>query len=218
MACGGGDGGAQGTVISDGDAETRLARIVLQPTDVGAEYTQDAARAQTNEDAANARPDTENARQQYADWGQVLQYNVQYAAPAEAEVVFNAKIARVMNTATYYHSVEGAGAALAYTRDLPATTVANFLVDESDGTKITETQVVKDIAFPSKGDDSYAWRLTGKAIFENGFTVNFVADSIFLRAGRINGNVTAVALGQAPDRAAVTALVDAFLARAQAAE
>ena len=191
---------------------------MLQPADLGAGFTQASARVGTNDEAAKARPDTEKARQQYADWGQVLQYNVQYAAVSSADLVFNAKIARVMNTATYYQSPDGARAALAYTRDLPASTVANFLISESSGTMITDTQVVKDIAFPSKGDDSFAWRLTGKAVFENGFTVAFVADSVFVRIGRITGNVTAVALGQAPDRAAVTALVDAYIAHARTAE
>ena len=154
----------------------------------------------------------------FCHWQQVLQYNVQYAAPARADLVFNAKIARVMNTATYYQTPDGAVAALSYTRDLAANTVANVLVSESSGTKITDTQVVKDIAFPSKGDDSYAWRITGKATFDNGFTVTFVADSVFVRAGRIDGNVTAVALGQAPQRAALTALVDTFVARARSAQ
>lgn len=219
-ACGGGSAtsDAASARISDAGAEALLAQTVLQPADLGAGFTQESARAGTNEDAAKARPDTDKARQQYADWGQVLQYNVQYAAAASTGLVFNAKIARVMNTATYYETPDGPRAALAYTRDLPPNTVANFLISESAGTKITDTQVVKDIAFPSKGDDSFAWRLTGKAVFENGFTVAFVADSIFVRVGRITGNVTAVALGQAPDRAAVTALVDAYIAHARAAE
>ena len=221
-ACGGNGGAASGTTvsaqISDADAEARLQAVVLQIADVGADFTQDAARVQTNEDAAKARPDTDKARQQYADWQQVLQYNVQYAAPASADIVFNAKIARLMNTATYYQTPDGAAAALSYARDLAANTVANVLVSESSGTKITDTQVVKDIAFPSKGDDSYAWRITGKATFDNGFTVTFVADSVFVRAGRIDGNVTAVALGQAPQRAALTALVDTFVARARSAQ
>ncbi len=217
--CGGNDGTASGANaparVSEADAEARLQVVVLGLGDVGVGFTQDAARRQTNDEAARARPDTDNARQQYAEWGQVLGYNVQYAAPPTADLVFNAKIARVMNTATYYQTPEGAAAALAYTRGLGANTVANVLVSESSATKITDTQVVKDIAFPSKGDDSYAWRISGKATFYNGFTVTFVADSVFVRAGRIDGNVTAVALGEAPQRAALTALVDTFVARAQ---
>ena len=193
-----------------------MKQIVLQLADAGPTFAQDAAAAQTNDELADARPDTESARKQYAGWGQALQYNVQYSAPAAPDLVFSGKIARVTNTATLFESSEGAGAALAYTRDLAAVTVANFLVNEAAGTKITDTQVVKDIAFPAKGDESFAWRLTGKATFANGFTVTFVADAIFVRVGRVNGNVTAVAYGQAPKRDDVIALADTFVERAKA--
>ncbi len=189
---------------------------MLQLADAGPTFAQDAAAAQTNDELADARPDTESARKQYAGWGQALQYNVQYSAPAAPDLVFSGKIARVMNTATLFQSSEGAAAALAYTRDLAAATVANFLVNEAAGTKITDTQVVKDIAFPAKGDESFAWRLTGKATFADGFTVTFVADAVFVRAGRVNGNVTAVAYGQAPKRDDLIALADTFVERAMA--
>jgi hypothetical protein len=76
---------------------------------------------------------------------------------------------------------------------------------------------VKDIDFPAKGDESFAWRLSGKAVFADGFTINFVADAVYVRVGRVTGNVTAVALGQAPDRAALVALIDKFIARVKAA-
>ncbi len=196
-------------------AEAQLKQIVLQPTDAGADFAQDQAVAQTNDDLAKARPDTEAARRQYADWGQVLQYNVQYSAPVAPDLVFSGKIARVMNTATLFASAGGAGSALAYTRGLPESTVANFLVNDAGGTKISDTQVVKDIAFPAKGDESFTWRITGKAMFPDGFTVVFVADAVFVRAGRVNGTVTAVAFGQAPKRDDVIALVDRFVERAR---
>src|SRR4029077_610161 len=111
-----------------------------------------------------------------------------------------------------------AAAALAYVRNLSSATVANFLVNDADGTKISDTQVVKDIAFPAEGDESFAWRLTGKAMFPDGFTVAFVAVAAFVRAGRVNGNVTAVAFGQAPKGDDVIALVERFVERARANE
>lgn len=221
-SCGGSSGTAADKTpaplptISASAAEARLKQIALQSADVGAGYVIDQTHLQTNEDAAKARPDTENARRQYDDWGQVLQYNVQFAAPPDADLVFNGKTARVMNTATLYQTADGASAAYAYIRDLPSTVVANFLVNDSAGTKITDTQVVKDLAFPARGDATFAWRISGKATFDNGFVVNFIADAVFVRVGRVTGNVTAVALGQPPTRDEVVRLVDAFVAKAGA--
>lgn len=204
--------------ISVSAAEARLKQVVLQPSDAGAQFTQDQALIQTNDELAKARPDTEKARQQYGDWGQVLQYNVQYSASVAPDLVFSGKIARVMNTASLFRTSEGASAALAFIRDLAAPTVANFLVNDAEGTKISDTQVVKDISFPAEGDESFGWRLTGKATFTNGFTVTFVADTVWVRAGRVNGNVTAVAFGQAPNREDLVGLVDQFVGRAETAE
>ena len=197
-------------------AETQIKQIILQPADAGTDFTQGQAIAQTNDDLAKARPDTDGARRQYADWGQVLQYNVQYSAPVAPDLVFSGKIARVTNTATLFVATDGAAAALTYTRGLPASTVANFLVNDAGGTTISDTQIVKDIAFPARGDESFAWRITGKATFPDGFTVIFVAEAVFVRAGRVNGNVTAIAFGQAPKRGDVIALVDTFVERARA--
>jgi hypothetical protein len=219
-ACNGGPAATPATspTTSVANARAVLEQIVLQAADAGPGFAQESAGAQTNDDLAGARPDSDAAHQQYADWGQVLQYNVQYSAPVTADLVFSGKIARVMNTATLFASPEGASTALAYIRDLASSTVANFLVNDVDGTKISDTQVVKDIAFPSKGDESYAWRLTGKATFGDGFTVTFVADALFVRAGRVDGNVTAVAFGQAPKRDDLIALADKFVGRARANE
>jgi hypothetical protein len=204
--------------ISASDAKALLERIVLQTTDVGPGFTQTSATATSNDDLARARPDTDAAHQQYADWGQALQYNVQYSAPVTGDLVFSGEIARVMNTATLFRSAEGASSALAYVRNLSSSTVANFLVNDAAGTKISDTQVVKDIAFPTKGNESFAWRLTGKAVFADGFTVTFVADAVFVRAGRVTGNVTAVAFGQPPRRDDVTTLTDRFIERVKANE
>ena len=202
--------------MSASAAQGLLARMVLAPGDIGAGYVQDVARAQTNEESAKARPDTENARTQYADWGQVLAYNVQFAAPSSADLVYTGTAARVMNTATLYRSADGASAALAFAGGLAPQVVANFLVNDGAGTKISDTQVVEIADFPSKGDESFAWRVSGKAVFPDGFTSIFVADAVFVRVGRVTGNVTAVALGQALDRASLAALVDTFVARVKA--
>ncbi len=217
-ACGSGAAKAPAAspTLSASAAEARLAKIVLTATDAGPGFTQEVARTQTNEDAATARPDTETARQQYADWGQILAYNVQFGAPPGADLVFNGKTARVMNTATLFHTDDGAAAALAYVRGLAPALIANFLVNDGAGTKISETQVVKDIDVAAAGDESFAWRISGKATFASGFTVNFVADSVFLRVGSLTGNVTAVALGQPPERATLTALVNTFVQHAKA--
>ncbi len=218
-ACGGGPTPATSSVpsMSASDAEAWLARVVLAPGDAGPGYTADVARSITNEDAAKARPDTDSARQQYADWGQVLAYNVQFGAPVSADLVFTGTAARVMNTATLYRDADGASAALASVGGLAPQVVANFLVNDGAGTKISETQVVKLTDFPPKGDESFAWRLSGKAVFADGFTVNFVADAVYVRIGRVMGNVTAVALGEPPERTRLTQLVDTFVSRAQAA-
>ncbi len=193
-----------------------LKAMVLRTTDIGPDYTQEVARLQTNEDAAKARPDTEQARQQYREWDQVLAYNVQFGAPPTADLVFSDKTARVLNTATLYNTPVGAASALAFVRGLSPGVVANFLINDSSGTRISDTQVVKDIVFPAKGDGSFSWRISGKATFENGFTVNFVADSVFVRVGRVTGNVTTVALGQSPNPQELNSLVDKFVERVRA--
>ena len=215
-ACGGGSTSATSQPGAS-DAEAWLARVVLAPGDLAPGYTADVARSITNEDAAKARPDTESARQQYADWGQVLAYNVQFGAPASADLVFTGTAARVMNTATLYRDPDGASAELASVGELAPQVVADFLVNDGAGTKISETQVIKIADFPAQGDESFAWRLSGKAVFADGFTVNFVADAVYVRIGRVMGNVTAVALGEPPERARLTQLVDTFVSRVQAA-
>ena len=205
--------GSGGARLTEKQAEQRLQSIVLTAPDIGDGYGQDVARFISDEDAATARPDSEAARRQYAEWGQVLAYNVQYAAPATA-TVFSGDTARVMNTATIFNAERGANDAFAYVRSLPDTVVANFLVNDASGTRITDVQATKDIEFTEKGDDSFAWRLSGKATFASGDTVTFVADSVFVRTGRVIGNVTSVALGNAPERAQLEQLVDTFVAHA----
>jgi hypothetical protein len=202
--------------ITPAQAEAQLKQIVLQPADVGSGYTQDASRALTNNDAANARPDTAQALRQYADWGQVLAYNVGYSAPPAPGLVFNAKTARITNSATLFTAPTGAAAALAYIQGLPSATIANFLINEGAGTKISDTQVVKELDFPSVGDQSFAWRVSGKATFTNGFSVNFVADAVFMRIGRVDGSVLATALGAAPERDQLEAFVQKFVQNARA--
>jgi hypothetical protein len=216
-ACGGGSKAPAATpTLTASQAEQQLKRIVLQAADIGDGYTQDSGRARSDAESAKARPDSAQAAQQYAQWGQVLAYDVAYSTPATADLVFNAKIARVMNSATLFGDGTGASSALAYAHGLSPATVADFLVNDGAGTKISDTQVVKDLAFPAKGDESFAWRISGKATFTNGFTVNFIADAVFIREGRIDGTVTAVALGQAPQRDQLERLVDTFVERAGA--
>src|SRR5438105_3811181 len=204
--------------LSEKQAEQRLPRMVLSASDIGEGYGQDVARFVSDEDAANARPDSDVARRQYAQWGQVLAYNVQYAAPDASAAVFSGDVARVMNTATMFNKADGAAAAFEYVRSLPDSVVANFLVNDAAGTRIRDVQATKDIEFTAKGDDSFAWRLSGKATFASGVTVTFVADSVFVRTGRVMGNVTSVALGNAPQRQQLEELVDMFVARAISAD
>ncbi len=211
-ACRGGDA----TAVSGGDAAVRLRQVVLGADDIGGGFTQDTARLQTNADEANARPDTDNARRQYREWGQVLAYNVQYAAPEQANLVYNGRIARVMNIATLYETAGGATAAFAFTRGLSPSIIANVLANEGAGTKIEDTQAVKDVAFPAKGNESFAWRLSGKATFESGLVTAFVADTVFVRDGRVTGSITAVGLGEQPNQSQLEALVDRFVEHARA--
>src|SRR5438105_13979498 len=121
--------------LSEKEAEQSLPRMVLSASDIGEGYGEDVARFVSDEDAANARPDSDVARRQYAQWGQVLAYNVQYAAPEASADVFSGDTARVMNTATIFNSQEGTAAAFAYVRSLPDSVVANFLVNDAAGTQ-----------------------------------------------------------------------------------
>lgn len=202
--------------VTAATAEARLRRIVLEASDAGAGYKQDAGHVQSNEQAARARPDTAAAMRQYETWGQVLAYNVQFSAPDIREAVFSSKLARVMNTATIFHDADGASAALIYVHALPPGLLEAVLTNEGAGTRISDTQVTKDIAFSEKGDESFAWRVSGKATFADGFSITFIADTVFVRAGAVNGSITGVTLGDAPDRAALERLVDRFIEKARA--
>lgn len=200
------------------DAETLLRSMVLAADDIGPGYSEAVSRFQTNEDAAKARPDSDAARRQYAGWGQVLTYNVQFSAPSTAELIFDSKIARVMNTVTLFDATGGAAQSLEAIRALPDVLVANFLANDAAGAKVTETQLTRDIEFAARGDESFAWRVSGEITFNTGLTTTFIADSVFLRVGRVTGNVTAVSLGQVPDRATLEALTDRLIERMRAAD
>lgn len=218
-ACGAGSSASTDPpAVSASEAGAKLKAIVLTAGDVGVGFAQDVERVQTNDQEAAARPDTDNARRQYADWGQILSYNVQYSATSGAALVYTGKTARVMNTATLYQTPEGASSALAFERSLSPSVIANILVNDGPGTKLSETQVVEDITFPAREDESFAWRLSGKATFDTGFVTTFVADAVFVRKGRVTGAVIAVSLGEQPDRVTLTALVDRFIEHATAAQ
>jgi hypothetical protein len=106
---------------------------------------------------------------------------------------------------------------MVYLRALPVELLENILTNEGAGTRISDTSVQRDIAFPQRGDELYALRASGKATIDGRLTVAFVADTVFVRAGNINGAVTAVALGDTPDRAELERLVDRFVEKARAA-
>lgn len=206
IACG-------GTVAES--PQSRLERIVLQPVDAGEGYARVEARAITNEEAARARPDTAQAREQYDAWGQLLRYTVQLAPPPEAVALFSPEIARIINSATLFEDEQGATASFAWTRQLSTELLADVVVSEGAGTQITDTQATRMEDVPVLGDESFALRISGKATFEDGLTTAFVADTVFVRIDRATGSVTAVALGQAPRREEVLALVDRFVERAR---
>lgn len=220
LAACGGDGGddtpptaTPRAAMTQDEARAFISRASLAGADIGADYTQAVDRCQTNDEAAAARPDTENARTQFEKWGQVFTCNVRWDAPPNADLLFNAKTAQMMNSVTVFESPEGAAASLEFFRSLPENVVADFITGGDGGTALSDTRVQKDIEFVPKGDESFAWRVSGKATLEGGFVVNYVADVVFLRSGEVNGNVTTVALRQAPDRTELEGLVDTFLAR-----
>lgn len=197
------------------DGEKLLRSIALGRADVGSDYMIDSERTQTNEQAALARADTEQAREQYDDWGQMLAYNVQFAPPPAADLVFSGRTARIMNTVTLFDDDDGGTASLAYLAALSEQRLADVLHNDGAGTRLDEIQVNKDLDFPDAGDESFAWRFSGKATFETGLTSAFVADSVFVRVGRVTGNVTTVALGSAPSRAELEALVRRFVEKSE---
>lgn len=221
-ACGG-DGGddtpptpTPRAAMTQEEARAFIGAASLTGADIGADYTQAVDRCQTNDEAAAARPDTENAKTQFQEWGQVITCNVRWDAPPDADLVFNAKTAQMMNSVTVFESPEGAAASLEFFRALPEDIVADFIAGGDGATTLSDTRVQKDIEFVAKGDESFAWRVSGKATLPGGFVVNYVADVVFVRTGEINGNVTTIALGQAPNRTELEGLVDTFLARVAA--
>jgi len=222
-ACNGDGDGAPPTptpepTIDAAQAGRLLDSMVLRQDDIGAEYERALDRTTTNEQAALLRPDTANARQQFQAWGRVLGRDVQYNAPASAELLFQNKTARLNNSATLYTTADGASASLVFVRALPEEAVAAFIQQPGEGGgTLSETRVEKDIAFSAVGDESFAWRITGKFTFPDGFTVNYVADALFLRVDRVAGSVITIALGQPPDRAQLEALAGTFVENVRAA-
>jgi hypothetical protein len=182
-----GDGSTAGASISAGEAEELLRGVVLAPEDLGEGMREASARVQTNEELAHARADTAFALDQYASWGQALAYTVHYDAEGAQELVDTGAFTRVSNTATAFEDEAGARMQLAYVHGQSDERLANAVTNDGAGTRIVDAQVTKDMAFPSKGDESFAWRISGKATFEGGTTLNFIADTVFVRAGNISG-------------------------------
>jgi hypothetical protein len=209
-------GSTPGPSIAVADAEALLTRVVLQPRDAGEGEWESSARVQTNEQLAEARADTDFARRQYAAWGQVLSYHVQYDATGARRLVNTGRFTRVSNTATLFQDTQGAATQLIYVRAQSEERLANAVTNDGPGTRIADARVTKDLPFPAKADESFAWRISGKATFEGGATLTFISDTVFVRVGNISGSVTAVALGSAPDRAELERLVDRFIAKARA--
>ena len=219
IACGGGDGDDAEPTVSPDDARVMLQSVAMKPEDLPDDYVQDINRFQTNEQAAEARPDTDVASQQFSDWGQVLSYNVQYAAPPTIELVTNGKTARVMHTATVFQTPDGATQSLEFIRGLSEDTVQQVIeAGSGEGSTISDVKVTKDIEFVPKGDESFAFRAAGVASFADGVVVNFTADALVMRVGRMSTQIITVALGQPPIREELEEHADTFVARAQAAD
>jgi hypothetical protein len=221
-ACSNGNRNATGSAttpaapISAGDAAAVLKRVVLSVDDVGSGMRAGTSRAETNEQLAQARADTQFARDQYAAWGQALTYSVQYNATGAQRLVDTGRFTRVANTATLFQDASGASTQLLYVRSQSEDRLANAVTNDGAGTRIADAQVTKDLAFSAKGDESFAWRIAGKATFEGGTTQTFITDTVFVRIGNITGSVTAVSLGAPPDRAELERLVDRFVEKARA--
>jgi hypothetical protein len=217
-ACGGDGNGPGNATVTPDEARVLLQDVIISTGDVPDDYAQDANRFQTNEEAATARPDTEVARQQFRDWGQVLSYNVQYAAPPNIELITNGKTARIMHTATVFHAPEGAMQAMEFVRSLSEETLQDVINSGSgQGTVISDAKVTKDIEFVPKGDESTAFRVAGVATLENGLVVNFVADALAMRVDHVTTTIVTVALGQPPARGELEDYADLFVERVRAA-
>ena len=217
--CGGdGNGNDDAATVTPDEARAFLQSVIISPDDIPDDYTQDANRFQTNDEAAEARPDTEIARQQFRDWGQVLAYNVQYAAPPNIELITNGKTARVMHTATVFQTPEGAAQSLEFFRGLSEETLQDVInSDSGEGTVISDAKVTKDIEFTPKGDESTAFRVAGVATLENGLVVNFVADALAMRVDNVTTTIVTVALGQPPIRSELEQFADTFVERVRSA-
>jgi hypothetical protein len=205
VACSGGPAGTAGAT-SRGDAERLLRSAALAPADAGGGFSVESTRFIGNEDAAAARPDSENARRQHAGWGRVLALETQLAGPAAADSLYSGRVVRVVQTSTLYETADGASAALSYTRDLRSSIVEGFLTNDGAGTKLDDVQLTRDLVPPDAGDESFAWRISGVATFETGQTVSIIADAAFIRAGRMTTTVMAVALASEPRAGALDAL------------
>src|SRR6185503_13880080 len=99
-----------------------------------------------------ARADTEQAREQYKDWGQLLAYNVQFAPPPSSDLVFSGRTARIMSTVTLFDDDDGGAASLDYLVSLSEQRIADVLHNDGAGTRLDEIQVQKDLEFPPSGD------------------------------------------------------------------
>jgi hypothetical protein len=204
------------SAVSEAEAKERLQQVMLTAPDVGDGYRKEIDRPITNAQAAQARPDTANAERQYEAWGQVLSHNVQFASENLRAVLNTSTHARVIHTATVFNDAGGAETAMVYLRALPVELLEQILTSDGGATQISDTQVTRGLDFPFKGDEIYVLRTSGKAAISGRLTISFIADTVFVRAGNVNGAITAVALGATPDRAALERLVDRFLEKVRA--
>jgi hypothetical protein len=215
-ACGGDDDEAAAEPLTDDEAGAMLSRVVIGAGDVADEYTQSQDGVRTNEELAEARPDTDTARQQYADWGQVISYAVTHNAPPDADLLFTDKSAMISSNATYFETDEGAAASLEFLESLSPEIIAAVLEMSGGDTQLSNVIVTKGMEFPPKGDESFAWEVEGLVTLPDGLQLNFTAHTVFARLGNVTVQMTTTTVGGPPNREELEGFVDLVLERVAA--
>lgn len=191
------------TLSADAEAARQtLTAATLQPADVPPGMTLATSVFRTSEEALAdvPAPSSDVLRELNRQWGRLYVHDTAYAAPPTPDLLGNGAIARLQSSAALFATPEGAEASMAFNRDLDPAVVAAFVealgTEESPIRGVTAERI--DVA--PFGDSSHAWRFRG-VVTVSGLDLNFVADSVNVRVGKVTFSVTAITLNQPPPRA-----------------